>query len=431
LPWGGRYNIDYNYVSDADYLDDFGDSLAVSAETHLARRGQIRYRGKQWDLLGRALYFQTLDQTIAPGSRPYAMLPQIRFNLRQRELLGGLNGGLSSEYVRFDRAVGVTGQRFDLYPSLSYPLEEVWGFLRPKLGVRYTGYRLDGEGFDDSESRSLPIMSLDGGLFFERDAAWFGRAATQTLEPRLFYLKVPYRDQDGLPDFDSALLDFGFGRLFRENRFSGGDRVGDANQLSLALSSRVIDRDDGSERFRVGLGTVLYFDDRRVDLNGAGSDSESRSTLVGEAAARFGDHWQLRGGLEWDPDGAGEKTRRSALSLNYRGPEQRLFNLAYRYDDDRLEQGDLSFSQPVGEHFDLVGRWNYSLRENETLEVFGGLEYESCCWKVRAVARRYIKESGGDPDNSVFLQLEMKGLASIGNKLDQFLQRGIFGYEVD
>ncbi len=430
-PWDGRYHIDYNYVSDTDYLDDFGDSLAVSAETHLPRRGEIRYRGKQWDLLARALYFQTLDEAIAPSQRPYAMLPQIRFNLAREELLAGLDGRLESEYVRFDRDVGVTGQRVDLYPSLSYPMETVWGFLRPKAGFRHTAYRLDGEGYQDSESRSLPIFSLDAGLFFERDADWFGRAVSQTLEPRLFYLNVPYRDQSELPDFDSALLDFGFGGLFRENRFSGGDRIGDAHQLSMALSSRVLDRTDGSERFRIALGGIFYFEDRRVDLNGAGSDDDASSTLVGEAAAGIGEHWRLRGGIEWDPHGDNEKTRRSSLGLAYRGAEQRLFNLTYRYDDELLEQGDLSFRQPVGDHFDLVGRWNYSLRENETLEVFGGLEYDSCCWKVRAVARRYIKESGGDADNSFFLQLEMKGLAAIGNQLDQFLQRGIFGYEVE
>ena len=300
LPGSGRYRIDLNYVSDNNYLDDFGDSLAVTAETHLMRRGDVVYQGKDWRLLGRLDYFQTIDDTIAAEDRPYARLPQLLYTLNKKDLWSGLQAGFRGEYVYFDRSTGVTGHRADLMPSLSYPMESVWGFLRPKVSLRYTAYDLNdvNPGTDETPDRTLSTVSLDGGLYFERSGNWFGHAITQTLEPRLFYLRTPYRDQDGLPDFDTGLASFGFSSLFRENRFNGSDRVGDANQLALALSSRMLDDETGEERLRGSVGSIFYFDDRKVQLDSAQVEDESGSALVAEVAAKISDHWDLRAGID-------------------------------------------------------------------------------------------------------------------------------------
>lgn len=433
LPWGGRYRVDAQYTSDDAYLDDFGESLAVSSQTHLARRALIDYRGLNWQLQGRLEYFQTLDTTIAARHRPYARLPQLRYHVERQPLPLGLFAALQSEAVAFERAHGVTGQRIDLKPTLSYPLNTAWGFLTPTLALRHTAYWLEDPAAERSSraGRTLPSFTVDSGLFLERSLEWSGREVTQTLEPRLYYLYTPYREQGDLPLFDTAPLDFGFAALFRDNRFSGADRVADANQLALALTSRLLDASSGEERLRLGVGGVAYFADRRVQWTPGEVASARGSTLVGEAAARFGQAWSVAAALEWDPQEQPRNYERAALRLSYRDHERGLVNLSYRYDERHLEQGDLSFRQALGEQWDLVGRWNYSLRDKETRELFGGVEYSRCCWTLRTLARRQVSSVGKEPDLSLMLQLELKGLAGIGNKLDQFLQRGILGYEVD
>ena len=229
-----------NYVSDDDYLKDLGDSLAVTSKTNLERTGELTYRGDDWGLLARAQHYQNLDDTLTGSERPYSRLPQVRVDLQRPDVLGGSTLHLDAEYANFYRSGSVRGHRLDMFPALSLPLADQWWYLEPKAGARYTAYRLSDTdpGEDDSPSELSGLVSLDGGLLFDRSTDYFGSAATQTLEPRLFYLLVPTGDQDDQPIFDTGLLGFGFDNLFRENRFSGADRFGDANQLTLTLTSR-------------------------------------------------------------------------------------------------------------------------------------------------------------------------------------------------
>lgn len=428
-----RFEVDASYVSDNNYLDDIGDSLAISSARQLERRADIRYLGNGWDFLGRVQHYQTIDSAIAPTSRPYARLPQFVLNLDRENPRYGFGYDLRAEYVHFDRSTGVTGERVDINPGISLPMRRDWGYLTPRLSGRYTAYRLDNvtAGSDDSPSRATGSFSIDSGLFFERRGNWFGNAVTQTLEPRLFYLLTSKEGQSDLPVFDSADLDFSFDTLFRDNRFSGADRMGDANQLTAAITSRTLSDANGEELFRASLGQIYYFRDREIQLPGSTVQNDSSSALVAEVAAKLSQNWRARAGVQWNPNGGNSKTEKSSFSVAYRDQQKRIFNLGYRFTDGLIEQTDVSGKLPLGSQVSAVARWNYSLRDDQTQEAFAGLEFESCCYATRLVVREH-RTSATDPvDTAVFLQLELKGLTSLGDSIDRFLEQGILGYEAD
>jgi LPS-assembly protein len=427
-----QLDTDINYVSDRDYVEDMSTSLAASSSRHLERRGDLRYLGDDWEFLARLQHFQTIDQTIAVIDRPYARLPQLLFDL-EKEALGPLVAHLGTEYVYFDLDDTVHGHRFDLQPALSLQLENSWGYFIPKISGRYTTYDLDNQGVGNpaTPERSLYTASLDTGLYLERDGDWFGNAITQTLEPRLFYLYTPRENQDDLPVFDTSEFDLSFAALFRENRFNGADRVGDANHLTVALTSRTLDGAGGEELLRASIGQTFYFQDREVQLPGMMEVDESSSAIVAEVAARLSNHWSTRGTIQWDPHEDHERTRQAALHLHFRGDEGGLFNLGHRYRKGLLDQSDLSFRWPISSRLHAVGRWNYSWRRDRDLESFAGFEYDSCCWIFRAVARHYVNDTDNDSNTAIFAQLEMKGLTSLGDNIDSFLENGILGYQSD
>jgi LPS-assembly protein len=424
-------DVDVNYVSDDDYLDDLGDSLAVTSQRQLERRGDLRYHGDGWSFLGRLQDFQTVDEDIPKIDQPYSRLPQALLTA-DRRLSSTLpvTGHLDTEYVYFRKDDAVQGHRIDLYPALSLDARRPWGHVRPKVGLRHTLYRLEDTpaGMDDDPERTLPIASLDAGLAFERRGRLAGHPITQTLEPRLFYLYVDDQDQDGLPVFDTSERDFTFDALFRENRFNGADRIGDANQLTLALESRTLSGADGSERLRLGIGQIYYFEDREVQLPGIPDRTDSSSPLVAGASARIGRHWSVGGALEWDPDD--ERTERSSARLEYNRDGDRILNLAYRLRRGLAEDTDVSARWPLAAGLHAVARWRYSLLYDQTVDAFAGLEYDSCCWVLRAVGRHWADElvDGGDTHTGVFLQLELKGLTSLGSSVDDMLEKGILGY---
>ncbi len=431
-------DVNLGWVSDDRYLEDFGNELLITSTRNIERRADLRYFGGNWNLLGRLQGFQTVDRSIAPQNRPYSRLPQLLYNLYQP--LGWQQSllQLEAEYVYFEHSRKVRGSRAALRPSVALPFRRSYGHLIPKLTLNHASYWLDNQtaGLDEQPSVTLPTASLDAGLVFEKRLSWLGEAATQTLEPRLFYLYTPYEDQSQLPLFDTAELDFSFASLFRENRFSGRDRIGDANQLALALTSRTLSDRSGRELFRASIGQILYFEDRRVQSVGTGED-DSSSAVAGELAARFSDHWSGRASLLWDPSRDDKPIRKSGLSVHYRGPDDRLLNLTYRQndsdrnDDTDYQDTDLSFSWPVNPRWQLVGRWLYSLEHDKTMEAFGGIEYKHCCWRVRTVVRSFVNSPDEQADFSVLLQFELTGLGALGSDIDGFLERGVYGYEVE
>jgi len=431
-------NANINDVSDDDYFEDLGSNIALSSITHLERNIDATYSGNFWSVTGRVQGYQTIDNTIPDASRPYERLPQVIFNANLPDQHFGLDYGLYAEAVYFNRNNSVTGSRYDILPTVSLPLRNSYGFITPKLGLRYTKYELDNTlaSANSSPDRSLPIFSIDSGLYFDRETSFGDRAMTQTLEPRLYYLNVPKRNQDNLivdktgqsVVFDSGLFDFSFDQLFRENRFSGADRIGDANQLTAALTTRFIDKSTGIERATASIGQIFYFDDREVVLPNSLVEDDSTSDIVAEVSARFTRSLSARAGIQWDPNRS--ETEKGVASIRYQSEDNRILNFAYRQRQNLLEQTDLSVNWPISKQWSAVGRWNYALDQKRTIDAFAGLEYENCCWIGRVVAREYINDLSQTNENfALMFQLELKGLTSFGDSIKKFLGRGILGYD--
>ncbi|MCW8891258.1 MAG: LPS assembly protein LptD, partial [Sedimenticola sp.] len=287
-------------------------------------------------------------------------------------------------------------------------------------------------GLNDSPSRTLPTLSIDSGLYFDRSTSWFGNSVTQTLEPRLFYLYTPKEDQSDIPDFDTSNNGFSFANLFSENRFSGPDKVGDANQLTTALTSRNLSAETGEELFRASIGQIFYFRDRDVQLQSSGAVvNEDSSSVVADVSAKLSTNWRMQAGIQWNPHASQNETENSAFGLHYLDDKQRILNLTYRYTNGSIEQTDLSGRWPISSKLHAVARWNYSILHGKTMESFAGIEYDSCCWITRFVMRDYRSDANSEGNLAMFLQLELKGLTSLGDKIDQFLERGILGYRTE
>jgi LPS-assembly protein len=249
----------------------------------------------------------------------------------------------------------------------------------------------------------------------------------QTLEPRAFYLYVPHEDQTDLPLFDTAPRDFNFQQMFEENRFTGADRMGDANQLTLAVTTRLLDPDTGTQHASFSLGEIFYFRDREVTLQPNEPVAEqSSSNLVAELDLRLSPTWRTVAGLQWDPFES--KTERSSVRFQYRPDPQHLLNFAYRFRSDQLEQIDTSALWYFNPRWHGIMRWNYSLPDDELLETLAGIEYESCCWILRLMARSYISDVQGEKNDAILVQLELKGLTSFGDPIESLLEDGILGY---
>jgi LPS-assembly protein len=417
-------------VSDDSYFNDFGTSLVQTSQTNLERTAAAAYHGRGWNLGVMVQNFQTIDPTITPDQRPYEQLPTVAMDVAPASRLLGLKFAADAEanYFKHSGNALVEGSRFDIQPQLSFPVHHPGWYVDPAVGVRYTAYNLNNTtaGQDTTPTRTTPVVSLDAGSFFERNSRWGNTDFIQTLEPRLFYLYVPYVDQDDLPVFDTGNYDFNYWTLFRENRFSGPDRMGDANQLALALTSRFLNPASGVQQFSVSVGSLLYFRDRDVTLPGESVETASSSNIIGELTLALTHNWRARAETQWDPHES--QSDRNSLHLQYIKGSRQLVNLAYRFRRTIQEQTDISMLWPLGKSWHLVGRWYYSLMDRETLEALGGLGYESCCWTVQVVGRSYLKDTN-TRNNAIFVQVELKGLGRLVNTVDKALERDILGYD--
>ncbi len=430
--------MDLNYVSDDDYFNDLNNALGFSNTRHVRSVADVQYNQDWVRFLARMEHYQTIDRTILSADKPYQKYPQIQLNLNHSLDEFPLDLAMENEYTYFYRSDRISGQRINLKPSLSFPLETQAAFLVPKFALQHTEYYLENQlpGATTDISRTLPIFSVDSGLFFERELEFGGSSYLHTLEPRAFYLYIPYEDQSDIPLFDTSLYDFNFYSLFRDNRFNGPDRVQDANQVTLALTSRLVDSESGQERLRLSVGEIFYFRDREVVLTGGTPETNTFSNLVAEVSGQLTDHLSFSSAIQWNPD-VNDVTRGQG-AIRYRNLPGQIINLGYRYrrDDPNLEasiiQSDVSFRWPIYDNWFAVGRWQYSLKFNQTVESFLGFEKESCCWRFRIVGRRFVNSISDSVDakaeNGVFVQLELKGLAAFGDKVDEFLEKNLYGY---
>lgn len=430
--------IDFNMVSDNSYLEDFGGELRLTSTRQLERRWDVSYNGNGWYALGRLQGFQTIDRTILPQDRPYHRLPQLLVGTNINNNWG-LNLDMLAENVYFQHSDNVHGNRLALRPSASFPIRRPYGHLIPRITLNHATYWLTDQTPNKSSqpSSTIPNFSIDTGIEFERETNWLQQSATQTLEPRIYYLYTPYQDQNDLPVFDSAELDFSFASLFRENRFSGKDRIGDANQITLGLTTRTIADNTGWELLRASIGEIFYFSNRRVQISEESEEIQSGSAMLGELATRINQNWSGRASTLWDPRREESQMRKSSIGIHYKSSANRLFNVNYRMneadtnDNTSFEDTDVSFIWPVTSNFDVIGRWLYSFDYDQTMEAFGGIQYGSCCWKVRGLVRNFITDTSQDSNLAIMLQIEFSGLGTFGNKINSFLERGIYGYGVE
>jgi len=431
-----------NDISDVEYLKDFSNNLNIANTTHLEKNAKLRYANGPWTAGIMAQSYKTIDDTIAINNRPYERLPQITL-AGKGELLemdnSYLLGSLKTEWVEFDHESinKEQGSRFNIYPKLSLPFESNAWFIKPSAGYVFTQYdTTDSNGNDANlDARGLPILSLDSGLFFERH--FTSGSFLQTLEPRLFYLNVPFEEQSFLPVFDTSTQDFNFSSLFRENRFNGFDRVGDANQLTVALSSRILNKNNGHEVFNISIGQIYYFDDQRVSLNNSINTSKN-SDIITEIGGNL-NRWKARATLQWNTETDASDKR--SVQLSYAASEKSVFNIGYRFfrdpvdETENLEQTDLSFAWPFATNYALLSRWNYDLTNERDIEILSGIEYESCCWALRLLYQRYRRDNNDLDDpykTSIMLQFVLKGFGSITEKAaTNTLKQAILGYQPD
>jgi LPS-assembly protein len=407
-------------VSDPRYFEDLGGSLANASIVYLERSARLTYQAPDsYRVQALVQGFQTIDNGLTAVDDPYKRLPQIRLDALTRNAVFNTRAGISAEYVNFVREDSIQGQRIDLQPYLRYLVDENAWYLTSQVDWRYTHYELTDTPSDqpESPSRSLPVVSAETGLRFERITE---SGAIQTLEPRGFALYVPYEDQDDLPLFDTGEPDFDFVQLFARNRFYGEDRVADAANIAGALTTRLIDPVSGETRWKASFGQLYRIESPRVDLPDVDAPDRGATDFIGEVGYSFVSRWSANATAQWSPEES--KLERSNLALRYRNPDDgKRLDLAFRDRRGLLQQTDVQFSWPVSNSWRVAGRSRYSLRDDKTLEHFVGLTYETCCWALSAAYRRYIASSSGDLDSGIYLQLQLKGLTRIGTGYSSLL----------
>jgi LPS-assembly protein len=431
--------LNLNKVSDDNYFRDLATRINITSQTTLPREGFVTYNGSWWgsgnySATARVQTFQVLQDPDNPIVPPYGRTPQLTLTTLRQDL-AGLDFRSAEEYVDFSHPTLVTGRRATAFPSLSFPFITNESFLTPKVGLHATYYSLDNAapGSPDTITRVLPIWSLDGGLVFERDTQAFGQGVTQTLEPRLFYVYIPFRDQNQIPLFDTAVADFNYAQIFNENQFSGGDRINDANQLTAAVTSRLLLPSNGQEVMRGTFGQRYYFRDQQVTLNPTDVPRTYKaSNLLAALSGRLSQSWSMDAGTEYDQ--RDYRTERLTLAARYRPEGLKTLNLSYRYlSGDITQTGptkqiDISAQWPIYARWYGVGRFNYSLQDSRIVEVIGGLEYGAGCWTTRIVAQKFALTAGSS-STSIFLQLELNGFSRLGSNPLEALKRSVPGYQ--
>jgi LPS-assembly protein len=469
LPNDFRLNVNAENVSDREYFEDFSQGPEGASTAFVDRRATLSYRSEHWRVDTEAQAYQTVDYTLAETDRPYARVPRV---VVDADYALGPNGmrlryGFASEVVNFQHVetpvVVTEGWRGDVMPQVALDLTGPGYFLRPAFAWRGTQYELTTLAptqLERSPSRTLPITSVDTGLQFERPSGSHNQRKL-TLEPRLLYLDVPYRDQSQLPVFDTAVPDLNPVQLFRTNRYVGADRVSDANQVSFGLTSRLLDAQSGQQFIAGTFGQTYYFETPRVTLPGETPPTGKRSDLVAQLSLAAFQDWSADAGVQWDPQN--QRSERTNVNLQYKPGVNKVINFAYRYErftttieqipqvvngvetvvptpvEQGFDQLELSGAWPIGKSWSVFAREVYALRnaqppppatvpQSTELERFLGFEYRSCCWRVRVGARRFVSNHDGSQDTGVWLQLELNGLAGVGSASDAFLTEEIRGY---
>lgn len=427
LPLNVRANLLLTEASDENFFNDFS-FLAPEYEDdkYLERFLRLDQTTGAWktELLWQD--YQTLDETIDFSDRPYQRYPQLSVSGSPQIPIESADLELQTQWTAFDREQSVTGERLHFSPTISASFSDTWYFLRPELQLHFTDYQLSDGATEEQISRSLPTLSLDSGLIFERFSGesneWL-----QTLEPRLYFLYTPFEDQQNIPDFDTSTRSFNYANLFTSNRFTGFDRIGDAQQVTAGLSTRLFNQQEGRDVLRARAAQIFYAEDREVSLDNI-IDTAPTSDLLMEL-----DYWPVQStrlGSRLRVDEDSDQAVQQTYSINYTDYEARAANLEYYFAEDSREQILLSFAMPINERWSVQAKTQHSLRFNEVVENIVGLSYESCCWGIKLLIQQE-----GDPsvdfsedESSFFFELTLKGLSQFGSNIDSTLDSSIPGY---
>jgi LPS-assembly protein len=430
LGYGFSGSLALNGVSDDTYFTDLANGSSVIAQTNLLRQGTLSYGSTWWSANLLAQSYQTLqDPSLPPVTEPYKRLPQLTVNASRSDLPLGMSFAFSGEHVSFRNPTLVQARRFTLYPQISLPLQTEVFSLTPKLGLHSTRYNLDRQaaGTPDKLTRNVPIFSVDSGVTFERELDWFGTKVTQTLEPRLYYLYVPVRDQSLIPIFDTGATGFDFAQIFAENRYGGGDRIGDANQATVMVTSRLLDPLTGAESIRAAFGQRFYFSTQNVGLPGEVLRSDRQTDFLGSLSGRILPKVYADIGVQYNPRLS--RVERLNVGGRYQPEPGKVLNAGYRYTRDQLGQIDISGQWPLFDGWHAVGRFNYSTLDKRMVESVAGLEYDGGCWVGRIVMQRLATQTQAS-NTALFFQLELNGFARVGSNPLEILKRNVPGYGV-
>lgn len=436
--WTGALTLEK--ASDDNYFRDLSTNIGVTSQVNLLRDGMLShvgaYEGMNWNFSARSQSFQTLQDPLAPIITPYRRTQMLLNGARIVNWSGNNLGpgavlALNSEMVNFSHPSRLGARRFSLYPSVSLPLTPIYGYITPKIGLHSTSYSFDNDTATQPDfNRTLPIFSVDSGLYFERDIKLFGSNYQQTLEPRLFYVRAPYRDQSQIPVFDSGDIGFGIPQIFTENRFAGVDRISDANQVTLGASSRFFE-ETGIERLRGTLAQRYYLSLPQVTLPGGTPPARKYSDLLASIGGRITNALTLDSLWQYDPEL--KQTGNFSLTGRYRPAPGKILNVSYRYTQATpiapigIKQIDASAQWPLTGRWNGLARWNHSILDGKNLETLAGLEYNAGCWAFRAIVHSFTTTTSQRSD-SIFFQLELSGIGTIGSNPLDVLKRNIYGY---
>ncbi len=417
-------NSKVNNVSDIQYFEDFGNSIYATSQSYLYSFLNLQGFGDRWRFKGQLNDFQIINENITLNRQPYQSLPSLEYSWFNNNYSSTLNYGIDSEWNNLYRENSITANRLDFTPYIEKSFQNRYSRFTPKLEYRYTNWDYSNSEFSTitqlKTSRSLPILSLDYTLNFEKQ---FKDGRLSSIEPRFFYLYSPYENQQNIPLFDTHELTFGSGLLYQTNAFSGADRQSDANQISVGITQRHFDQ-TGTEKWNITLGQIAYFKDRRVQLDNS-IETRSTSPLISEVNY-FHNNWKASLSIHWDTQT--NQSERALVKFQHKGKNNSLFNFAYRFRQGKIEQLDSSVVLPIGVNNRIIARWNYSMDEKKTIEAVAGLEHKNCCWATRLVGRRYVFNEQGDVNNGIFFELQLNGLGSIGRNPRRLLKQSILGY---
>ncbi|MDQ9168865.1 LPS-assembly protein LptD [Oxalobacteraceae bacterium R-40] len=440
------YTHNLNAASDDEYPNDFSSTITAASQRLLTRDMRLSYSESFWSGSIRASNYQVLQDPRSWIRRPYDRLPQIGLQAGKQNV-NGFDWTIASEFTSFTHPDFVQGERLVIKPRVTYPIVAPGYFITPSVSVHGSYYSLsDTDAATNrppgSLSRVLPTVSVDSGLIFERETNFLGQEAIQTLEPRLFYVYTPYRNQTNFSwdqsdssdrlfrnqTFDTGLSDINFAQIFSENRFTGNDLVSDANQLTAALVSRYVEP-SGVERMRFAIAQRYYFSDQRVVAEFLDRASEeNRSDILLAASGQVTETIAVDANMRYSA--TQRATTQSNYGVRWQPAPKRVLNLQYRRDvPNDLELTDFSAQWPIAQRWYGVGRVNYSMRENKVAEGLLGLEYQADCWIFRIVGQR-TPTATGVTDTSLFVQLELTGLSKIGSNPLRALQQNVPGYQI-